>query len=437
MPELTTTRLGNIDAAMPARDVGELAMLGAPIAPAADATFHDAPDASRRARVFIPWAYDFDYGWSPKRARADQRPALQLPPYFKGAFPLRTSGMAQAQHYAITIDLRPFPQRARVFLVMPTRVLPAHVVKRLSAGGRNRSVGRYAALLADKDLPQLNALFATRFTKAFSTSRCVIELAGGKPVVLTDLRLPVEQQRIDVHFAVLREQVSPKTYHTIRFEQLIDHRLMGNFDHIFQAYHNYDVPVIGDRRTMLAYRRSSMEVAKIPPMALAFFDSWQHAVALGYDFAPRSYGRHFAPHMVSDGLTQKILTFFNGKALTPKKIVERIVDNPYVDASGRAEATERLKHGIDSKTAERIIATRKRLGKLTSLAQIDAVKGVGPDTLSDIITSFLVPRVEDLEARADEQAERLARRIAAASRTRRKMPANPWQGDPQVIKWLG
>jgi hypothetical protein len=172
--------------------------------------------------------------------------------------------------------------------------------------------------------------------------------------------------------------------------QLTDHRLIGRFDHIFQAYHQYDVAVIGDHRTRIAYRRSSKEVSEIPPMALAFFDNWQAAAAGGFDPHPRSFGRHYTAASISNALEAEVLAFVN--RASAKQLVAAVADNPYVDAGGRLEVDPTPKRGIDKATAERIVAARKKLKRFTSLDQIDAVRGVGPDTLSDIISSVLLAR---------------------------------------------
>ena len=79
-------------------------------------------------------------------------------------------------------------------------------------------------------------------------------------------------------------------------------------------------------------------------------------------------------------LETRILKFFN-EVTSPWTIVNRIQDDPRVQGSGR---------GISSATAWNILNAREGLpGKqFRSLEQIDSVRGVGFDTIEDILYSF-------------------------------------------------
>jgi hypothetical protein len=377
------------DGVKPAPDLGELIHRRV-VAPAhGDATVHNAPDASRRVEKLVPWLYDYDYGWTPQREAAEPRPPLQMPPYLRSSFPLRTSTLAGAHHNAIRVNLKPFPSQARVFMVVPTGILPAKLGKRVVAG-KTREVGPGVEVV--RRVAEFNSIFDKRLKAAATSSKVVLELASGRMALLNDLRLKTTHVVLEIYYAIARQFVKPKTYYTLQAVQLTDHRLIGRFDHVFQAYHQYDVAVIGDRRTGLAYRRSSKEVADIPPLALAFFDSWQAAAAAGFDPHPRSYRRHYSAASISNALEAEVLAFVNQRGLSAKRLAEVVQDNPYVDAEGRPEREPTSKRGLDKRTAERILTARKKLERFSSLDQIDSVRGVGSDTLTDIVSSVLLSR---------------------------------------------
>ncbi len=374
------------DALRPSRDLGELRALKGRRPPPLDATPHNAADTSRRAKVLVPWLYDVDYGWTPRREGAEPRPLLNLPSYFGGDFPLSTCGLKNGKHYFIAIDLRPFPEQARVFVEVPQKMLGGLAPV---PGPRKGGFGSNVAVV--KRIDDFNRLCGQRRRAPVARGTVVLELARGKRAILNNLSLSQEPQTIHVYYAVLREDVRPKTYYTMQLAQFIDHRLVGTFHHVLNAHHNYDVPVIGDRRTKTAYRRSSREVSAIPPLALAFFASWKEAQAAGYDFSPRSFGKHYRADDVTVALADEVLAFFNKAGTTAEKIVATVVDNPHVNAFGGEEPAPVAKRGIDLKTAQRIISSRQKLPKkrFARLQEIDAVPGVGADTMSDVLTSIL------------------------------------------------
>jgi hypothetical protein len=87
--------------------------------------------------------------------------------------------------------------------------------------------------------------------------------------------------------------------------------------------------------------------------------------------------------VISDALIQRVLTFFNG-VQKPEALVNRIQDDPSFLRAGGAT------YGMNFQQASAILNYRNRLpGKrFTSLEQLDAVFGIGPDTLHDILYSF-------------------------------------------------
>ena len=94
------------------------------------------------------------------------------------------------------------------------------------------------------------------------------------------------------------------------------------------------------------------------------------------------------PRSASQSLTERVLAFFNA-ASSPEEIVQRIQDDPL-----RGSASSKA-YGIRPALARRILETRASLpeGRFTSIEQIDAIRGIGPDTLNDILNAF---REEDL-----------------------------------------
>ncbi|MCH8303733.1 MAG: hypothetical protein IIB94_01235 [Candidatus Marinimicrobia bacterium] len=79
----------------------------------------------------------------------------------------------------------------------------------------------------------------------------------------------------------------------------------------------------------------------------------------------------------------RVLEFFN-KATIPDQIVERIKDDPDFGKKTRGA------YGIRPSLARKILRERDSLPqkKFRSLSQIDRIKGIGPDTLHDILNSF-------------------------------------------------
>lgn len=87
--------------------------------------------------------------------------------------------------------------------------------------------------------------------------------------------------------------------------------------------------------------------------------------------------------VITDALIQRVLTFFNN-ANNPQVLVNRIQDDPSFLRAGGAT------YGMNFEQAAAVLRYRNRLpGKrFTSMEQLDAVYGIGPDTLHDILYSF-------------------------------------------------
>ncbi|MDX9999999.1 MAG: hypothetical protein RBU30_01755 [Polyangia bacterium] len=342
--------------------------------------------------VRLPWTYDLDWGWTPEREKADPRPPLNLPPYYNERFTFRTGGLKTQTQNAILIDLRSFPRGARVFVRLPVSLLRSEVHRALRRGRAHAPDGAWATVPVTPD--DYNQLFGEQEPASLGSTHVLVELAPRRRAVVDQLQLGPTPVDIEVRYAVSRTLVRPKSMHVIHFGQLMDGFLVGEFEHVFQAYHPYDVPMVGDWRTHLVYRRSSWEVSTIPPLALAFFDSWEHAAASGFDPAPRSFARHFRPEHVSAAQRQRILDFVNAPSTDAEMLHKRVRDNPHVGTKGLPDPHEKEKVGLTKPTARRILAARDRLPgrRFACLEQIDAVAGVGPDTMSDMITSFLIAR---------------------------------------------
>lgn len=372
-----------------------------------DAKHHNQAGLKTGKGTHVPWLYDRQYGWTPGEESTYPRPDLQLPLYFLDNFPLKTRGLKEGKENLIRIDCRRFPSQARVFMVFPASIFPNSLLSTLAEG--DVLPGRKMAVVSSID--DFNTIFNKAYNFAVDQDTVVTELISGCRAILTGLELSASDVNLEVFYGVLREHAKPKTHYEINFDQFIDGRPVGNFDHIFQAYHNYDVPIIGDRRNLLAYRRTDPEVSNIPPGALAFFDTWQVAVARGFDFVPQAYGKHYRLGLISSWLTSRILKFFNDPELTVDRIVQEIEDNCYVDMEGQAEEEPTQKIGITRPTAEEILRVRSELpeGIFGALAQIDEVHGIGPDTLSDIITSFLLRDRPEIEGdwEVDDEVARL------------------------------
>mgnify|MGYP001141090789 CR=1 FL=1 len=84
-------------------------------------------------------------------------------------------------------------------------------------------------------------------------------------------------------------------------------------------------------------------------------------------------------------------------------------DNAFVDAKGAAEKVAKKKLGIRRNTAVRVIREREKQpgGRYTTLEQIDAIWGMGPDTMSDLITSFFAGLRDDERWYPDENVTNL------------------------------
>ncbi len=311
-----------------------------------------------------------------------------MPPYYVERFRFRTASLPQAERTYVMIDLRPFVWESRVFALVPKEIIRPERLAEIQQGTADSLDGVFATVPAKPD--DYNAIFGESLTSSIGADTVLVELTPRKRAILDLLQLAPEAVSIEIHYAVLRESVWPKTQYMIHFAQFVDGFPVGEFEHLFQAYHPFDIPIIGDRRNKVAYRRSSWEVSEIPPLALEFFDTWVTAAAYGYNPAPRSYGKHFKLSDVSRPVVEGILEFFNDKKLTADAIVQIVQDNPLVDATGKVEKKPTKKKGIRRSLAQKIIDVRKELpdGRFRRLQQIDAIKGVGPDTMSDIITTF-------------------------------------------------
>ncbi len=79
--------------------------------------------------------------------------------------------------------------------------------------------------------------------------------------------------------------------------------MVGNFDFHLRAYHPFDVPIVADRQTGRAYRRSNDVVARIPPQARDLRESlrkegWEHFGEVAVDIS--AAGLLFPPTSVDD-----------------------------------------------------------------------------------------------------------------------------------------
>ncbi len=90
----------------------------------------------------------------------------------------------------------------------------------------------------------------------------------------------------------------------------------------------------------------------------------------------------------AENVEKKILEFFNS-ITTPYEIRDRIKDDPNFGGSFR--------YGVTLTTAKRILKERNATAedRFTHLKQIDAIKGVGPSTLHNILYTFQIASIED------------------------------------------
>ena len=81
--------------------------------------------------------------------------------------------------------------------------------------------------------------------------------------------------------------------------------------------------------------------------------------------------------------TENILSFFNN-VTDFQEIVEHIKDDPKFGKSSKRA------YGVRKKLAQRILNTREKLPKkkFQSIKQLDSIRGIGPDTLHDIVHSI-------------------------------------------------
>ena len=81
--------------------------------------------------------------------------------------------------------------------------------------------------------------------------------------------------------------------------------------------------------------------------------------------------------------TEQILFFFNN-VTNFQDIVDQIKDDPKFGKSSKRA------YGVRKKLAQRILSSRNRLPKkkFQSLEQLDSIKGIGKDTMHDIVVSL-------------------------------------------------
>lgn len=101
---------------------------------------------------------------------------------------------------------------------------------------------------------------------------------------------------------------------------------------------------------------------------------------LAIKLAPTPAARRDIIRSLGNLSTSSILDFFN-HVTEARQIVQRIKDDPAVHP-------ERRGYGVRLSLAERILRERDHLGGFTSVQQIDAITGVGTDTMHDIVHSF-------------------------------------------------
>lgn len=233
---------------------------------------------------YTPWLYDRIAGWTEAAEREHPRPPLADPAFALGRLMLRTRGLRGRQRNLVKVDRRHFPESARVFLRLPLGVLSKAQRVQLRRLAPNQSLWK-GTRLADPKI----------FGRIFSEGQppldrwVPIEIVSGR-ALLDGLELTERGVWIDVAYGVLTKGLRPKTGYVLVLEQEIDGRPVGNFDFHLRAYHPFDVPLVGDRRSQVAYRRSNPVVRDIPARALVFFDSKSSARASGYRLDPREFG---------------------------------------------------------------------------------------------------------------------------------------------------
>ena len=122
------------------------------------------------------------------------------------------------------------------------------------------------------------------------------------------------------------------------------------------------------------------------------------------------YGPFFLSSEPQSRLEERVLTFFN-QVREPKEIVDAIRDDPLFGSDSRQA------YGIRPALAKRILQARDQLpdGHFTRLGQLASIRGVGADTLHDVLFSFTARWLKQLE----KENSQLRKAVANLTRDKR------------------
>lgn len=93
-----------------------------------------------------------------------------------------------------------------------------------------------------------------------------------------------------------------------------------------------------------------------------------------------SDGASPAPEEAKKGDRDRVVSFLNGVS-DPREIVRLVRDDP-------DRHPQRRGYGVRPSLARAIVARRDELGGYSSIHQVDQIRGVGEDTLHDLVTSL-------------------------------------------------
>ncbi len=138
-------------------------------------------------------------------------------------------------------------------------------------------------------------------------------------------------------------------------------------------------PFIGVQNSHCLHTGDCHNVGRTKVENLSPFTTTKDAVIAGFDLSRCCLNVYFGPNDVSMRLAGKVLDYLNN-VQTTEELQKRIHDSIDLGLDqGR---------GIGPKTAQYIFEARKRLGRFTSLRQVDDIRWIGIDTFTDIVNSF-------------------------------------------------
>jgi subtilisin family serine protease len=199
---------------------------------------------------------------------------------------------------------------------------------------------------------------------------------GGRNVARLEVEIPADAR--------------PGEVYRLDVQQVFEDEVIGDFAVMGRVLDPRKVEYIAVRGSHLVHRADCKGLAETDKQLWAPFESLEGAKAAGYDMALDCLNQPFEPKDISYRLARKVLYFVNRVELADDlhRAVKDTLGIGYFEGRYGKQEAKRKGYGIGVDTAKKILEARDKLGRFTTLEEIEAVEGVGRDKFIDLVNSF-------------------------------------------------